>query len=205
MGKPAKTILVAAMILATVFSVWSGNAVCHGFDIGRSSLAGLEGVLIGIKELPAAVDAKVLTKKQIVDDVTAQLAKADIKVHTPLESLVSPGAPTLLVSIALSEIKSPSKKEASQYLYSAQVGLSQAVTLVRNTNIGLHVETWSAEDVGQISALDEVRTKVKNLVQRFVIAYQAANTEDPGRGALPPPVQIPEPQDVPEKSSKALP
>lgn len=205
MRMPVKPILIATMILGTVFSVWPGNTICYGFDIGRGSLAGLEGVLIGVKELPRDVDAKVLTKKQIVDDVTTQLAKADIKVHTPLESLTSPGAPGLLVSIALSEIKCPSKKEASRYLYSVRVGLTQAVTLVRDANIGLHADTWSAEDVGQISALDEVRTKVKNLVQKFITAYQAANTEDPGRGALPAPVQIPEPQDVPEKSSKALP
>jgi hypothetical protein len=151
------------------------SAASLELDLGRQSLQGLEGVNIIVRKLPAEIESKGLTKESIQHDVQSKLDRAKIKVLSAGEALSTAGAPSLDLDVRISELRHPSEK-VSGYIYTIGVTLTQAVILGRDPKISLHADTWKLEDYGQASKLDEIRSKIKEMIDRFVSSYQAANT-----------------------------
>jgi hypothetical protein len=177
MRKLSRFGVVTGIMIGSIFfglpSVVTSEASI-GLDLGRQSLRGLEGVHIIVRNLPAEIESKGLTKESLQKDVESKLNQAKIKVLSAREALFTEGAPSLDLDVKISELRHPSEK-ISGYIYSIGVTLAQAVILGRDPKIALHADTWKLEDYGQASKLDEIRAKIKDMIDRFVISYQAAN------------------------------
>jgi len=169
--------IITGLIIGSIFlglpSVVTSVASL-GLDLGRQSLRGLEGVHIIVRKLPPEIESKGLTRKSLQEDVESTLNQAKIKVLSAREALFSEGAPSLDLDIKISELRHPSEK-LSGYIYSIALTLAQGVMLGRDPKIALHADTWKVEDYGQASNLDEIRFKIKDMIDRFVTSYQAAN------------------------------
>ncbi len=153
-----------------------------GFDMGRESLQGLDGVQVIVRKLSSKTEAAGLTRKGIQDNVEASLNKANIKVLSAKECLFSPGAPSLDIEVKVSPAACGSDKPAG-YFYALDVSVTQGVFLARDSKVNLHADTWTVQDVGQVSSLKEVQAKVQEMIGKFVDSYQAA--QDKGNaGAL---------------------
>jgi hypothetical protein len=155
------------------------SAASIGLDLGRQSLQGLEGVHIIVRKLPAEIESHGLTKKGLHEEVQSTLDQAKIKVLSAREALFSKGSPSLDLDVKISQLKNPCEK-LSGYVYTIGLTLSQAVILGRDPKIALHADTWKLEDYGQASKLNEVRGKIKEMIDSFVSSYQAANAEEMG-------------------------
>jgi hypothetical protein len=172
--------VVTAIMIGSIFlglpSVAS-SAEPIGLDLGRESLRGLEGVYIIVMKLPAEIESKGLTRKSLQEDVESKLKQAKIKVLSVKEALFTEGVPSLDLDVKISDLRHPSEK-CSGYVYTIAVRLAQGVILSRDSKIVLQADTWKVEDYGQALKLDEIRSKVKNMIDTFVSSYQAANTEE---------------------------
>jgi len=179
MGKLYRFGVVTGIMIGSIFlglpSIARSTASL-GLDLGRQSLQGLEGVNIIVRNLPAEIESKGLTKESIQHDVQSKLDRAKIKVLSAREALSTAGAPSLDLDVKISELRHPSEK-FSGYIYSIGVTLTQGVILSRDPKIALHADTWKLEDYGQASKLDEIRSKIKDMIDIFVTSYQAANTK----------------------------
>ncbi len=170
-------IMIGSILLGLPSVVMSEASI--GLDLGRQSLRGLEGVHIIVRKLPAEIESQGLTQKGLQEEVQSKLNQAKIKVLSAREAIFSEGSPSLDLDVKISELKNPCEK-LSGYIYTIGVRLTQAVILGRDPKIALHADTWKFEDYGQASKLDEVRGKIKEMIDTFVSSYQAANAEEMG-------------------------
>ena len=165
-----KTVL-AALSLLSVGVV--SSLVGQGDDeITRKTLAGLTGIYVSVEHISDEAQRDGLDTTQIRTDVELKLRQAGIAVLTQQEWLSTAAAPYLYVNVQA--IKNP----ANVYAFSADVELRQRVTLVGNPSMSLLATTWSA--TGMIGTVGSqkvalVREDVRDLTDRFINAYLAAN------------------------------
>ncbi|MDY6990952.1 MAG: hypothetical protein SWQ30_23160 [Thermodesulfobacteriota bacterium] len=171
-------VVIGIMIASILLGVpcVASSAAPMGFDIGRESLRGLQGVHIIVRKLPASIESKGLTRKHLQEDVESKLNESKIKVLSAKEALFTEGAPSVDLDVKISELR-PASEKASGYAYTIAVRLSQGVILSRDPKILLHADTWKVEDFGQAVKLDEIRSRIKEMIDRFVSSYKAANLE----------------------------
>jgi|SRR2546422_778763 len=165
-----KTVLaVLALLSATLVSplVGQGND-----EFARNTLAGLRGVWVAVEKISEEAQRDGLDTTQIRTDVELKLRQAGITVLTRQEWVSTAAAPYLYVNVQA--IKNP----ANVYAFSANVELRQRVTLVRNPAMSILATTWSATGfIGMVGSqkLGSVRNDVRDLTDRFINAYLAAN------------------------------
>ena len=164
------------LCLLTLALVFILDSPAGAFDLGRISLKGLDGVHVGVMKLN--FETKTLTRDGIRKEVELQLKKAGIKVLSPKECLLTPGAPTL--NIGLKVFKDPDNKKKPGHVYAVSLQLVQGVFLARDADISLHADTWKTNDWGRVAELDTLTEKVEQGVDKFIQSYQAANDAQKG-------------------------
>lgn len=183
----------SALCLLTLALVFTVNSPAGAFDLGRISLKGLDGVHVGVMKLNFEI--KGVTRDGIREVVELQLKRAGIKVLSPKECLLTPGAPTL--NIGLRVFKCPDNKEKPGHVYAVSLQLVQGVFLARDAEISLHADTWKTNDWGRVAEVDTLTEKIEQGVDKFIQSYQAAN--DAEKGMKRKPLEMPSPKKPADK------
>ena len=141
------------------------------FTNPRSPECGIVAVLI--EHLPDDVEREGLSREHVARIIEVRLREAGLRILTISEIAKSPGAPYLY--IAVYPITGPSISFNS---YAIGLALKQLVQLSRNPSTELFAVTWeSAASPNSLSGPRglEIRSKISDAVERFIIDYQAVN------------------------------
>jgi hypothetical protein len=114
-----------------------------------------------------------MTEEGLRTDAVLRLQTAGIKILSMEELSETEGNPRLEVFVAIMK-----PKGAGGYVCRISVELQQTVFLARDPSVILHVGTWRSETLGVSLTAEEIRGKVKDLVDRFVVAYLSMNPQD---------------------------
>ena len=144
----------------------------------RSTLAGLEGVLVLIEPLKPDAKKHGLTEAALETDVELRLRQYGIKVVSEQERLLQAGRPYLYVNV-----NAMIKEDLGTFAVSVEVALYQNVRLERDPTIEIAAATWERSEIvtGGLVNLPRVRDIVKDLVDKFINDYLAANPKEPAK------------------------
>ncbi|MCX5895699.1 MAG: hypothetical protein NTZ51_07715 [Proteobacteria bacterium] len=168
----SKKLFPAALILILFIALLVSTASAATIDKQASALlTGLKGVGVVVEDIAPEVERDGLSARQIQADVEQQLRTSGIKVLTEKEFEKSPGMPYLYVNIFTF------KDDTGMYAYHITVALKQMVSLVRKPSATLSATTWKASVGGTVgeNKLADIRSFVKESVDRFIKDYSAAN------------------------------
>jgi hypothetical protein len=161
-----KTVLAASALLSAFLA---SPLVGQGDDEeSRKTLVGLNGVYVWVGPVEDEAQRDGLDTIQIRTDVELKLRQGGIPV-IPL-ALHAP-----ILYINLNALKNP---DVPLYSFYVAVQVGQEACLTRNPAVTLRPATWSAGTfgtVGQSKLGSFVREKIRDLTDRFINAYLAAN------------------------------
>ena len=135
-------------------------------EISRKSLQGISAISVEVEDLSDGAKALGLSAETIRTDVELKLRLAGIRVVTEDEDLKLPGMPSLYV---IATVVNSSKA------VSIIVELQQNVTLERNGQRAVGATTWDAGAVGVNLTAEDIRDKIKDLVDQFLNAWLSVN------------------------------
>ena len=134
----------------------------------KQILRGLEGVHVVVQRLKPEIELDGLYRSTLETDAELTLRMGGIKVLSDEESIQAPGTPDL-------SLKVNALKCSSGYVYNVGLSLEEKVTLIRR-NIPISATTLKIwEQLGIAPRLSDIRDTVKDLLEEFVKAWQAAN------------------------------
>ncbi len=135
-------------------------------EITRKSLRDISGMSVNVESLSDEAKELGLSVETIRTDVELKLRLAGIRVVTDDEDLNLPGMPTLYVNITV-----PNGTRA----VSMSVQLQQNALLERNNQRAVDVTTWDVGAVGVNLTAQDIRDKIKDMVDRFLNAWLSVN------------------------------
>jgi hypothetical protein len=145
-------------------------------EYARSTLRGLPGVYVAVVALDPDVQQDGLTKATLQADAELRLRMAGINVLSREEWAKTQGGPVCYIDVSIvKDVGLTDVLDFDLYAFEVSVELHQDVALVRDTAVKVLSPTWSASYVGFTNTLPRIRTKVTELVERFINAYQAVN------------------------------
>jgi hypothetical protein len=160
------------IILLNLMLCWP--AIGFGFTADkRDTLQGLTEVAVLIEHLPDDVERQGLSREHLARITEVRLRAAGLRILTISEIAKSPGSPYLY--IAVYPVTGPSLNFNS---YAIGLALKQLVQLSRNPSTELFATTW--ESPASYNSLNgprvaDIRSKISDAVERFVIDYRAVN------------------------------
>lgn len=162
------TRLLAMICIAAIFSIGLTAASIHAQDteLRRGSLQGINAISVEIESLSDGAKLLGLSKDDIRTDVELKLRLAGIRVVTEKEVIGLPGMPSLYVMATVTE---------SGKAVSINVQLVQNVHLERNGQLAVGATTWDVGAVGVNLTAQDIRDKIKDLVDTFVNAWLSVN------------------------------
>ncbi|MHC4913057.1 MAG: hypothetical protein ACYTE5_08650 [Planctomycetota bacterium] len=137
------------------------------------SLAEIKAVSVFVQGLTEGKGKAGLRGKQIQGDIEERLKQVGIRVVSKQESARLAGSPVVYVNISAFKIE-----HTPEYVYRAEVGLLQQVTLVRDRQIRIMSITWNKGRLGYCPSrtlAKSVRETVGYLLDAFSKDYKAAN------------------------------
>jgi len=166
-SKYASRMLLAVAV--TFFSCSAGLAT-ESDKQSRASLAGIKGVGVVVEDLAQDAEQEAFTTQLIQADTEQKLRAAGIRVLTDEELAKAPGMPYLYVNIF-------TFRDAELYAYHITFELKQMASLVRKPGVKQSLATWKISSGGTVGAkkLSELRSFVKDDVDRFISVWKAAN------------------------------
>jgi hypothetical protein len=145
-------------------------------EYARSTLRGLPGVYVAVEALDPDVQQDGLTKATLQADAELRLRMAGIRVLSREEWAKTQGGPVCYIDVSIvKDVGLTDVLDFDLYAFEVSVELHQDVALVRDMAVKVLSPTWSASYVGFTNTLPRIRTKVTELVERFINAYQAVN------------------------------
>ena len=158
-----------AMICVAVVlfnALTSSSTQANDSEISRKSLQGIRAVSVEVEDLSDGAKALGLSAETVRTDVELKLRLAGVRVVTADEVLQIPRMPTLYVD---AEVSSCSKAE------SISVALQQNVRLERNGQSAVGATTWDVGVIGLNLNAEDIRDKIKDLVDQFLNAWLSVN------------------------------
>ena len=134
----------------------------------RATLKGISRLRIKVDQDTPGVDSDGLRRDQLQRDVESRLQRAGIA----LADLTLATEPLLWVVLTTDKVP-----EFDLYAVSIKVALFQYVRLWRGPELGAPAATWELEAVGSVPSQEpsELRTWVRDFVDRFIAAYHEQN------------------------------
>jgi hypothetical protein len=144
------------------------------------SLEGLKGVEVIVEELKSELEDFNLTATQIQKEVEGKLQNAGIQVLSKEENEKIQPLRKPYLYIKVNSYKLPWRR--SSFAFSIDIALNQQVKLRGNPEIKKTVfysPTWYKSEVGGVTGKDmaEIIEAVKTLTEKFIGAYQTANSK----------------------------
>jgi hypothetical protein len=161
--------LLVAWLLILYCPIATAQMRADGILFGEAKRDTLRD-LMGIEVVVESFEHAGLSSGDLQAAAEAQIEAAGIRILTANERLNQPGNPYLYVRLSL-------VRAESVYSFTLEISVNQTVSLTRHPTITTFAPTWSVNAVGAMSPLDStvLRHTVKDYVQRFIDAYQAAN------------------------------
>jgi len=163
-------------VLILLGLTWCWPTVGFAFTADkRDTLRGLREVSVLVEYLPDDVEREGLSQEHLTRDIAVRLRQAGLRVLTISEIANSPGAPYLYVAVY--PLPGPS---VNFNAYAIGLTLKQLVQLSRNPTTEFFATTWEGPapptSLSAPSVLD-IRTRLSDAVERFIIDYQAVNPQ----------------------------
>lgn len=155
------TFMVVLLILSS--TGWGVDS-----DDSIKSLQGIKGVMVVISDIKPEFEKGGLTKKHIQKDVELKLRMAGLKVLSWGERSKTPGMP--YISVVPYIIKTAS----GMYVFNVTLSLAQRIYLERNSKL-ITAATWDYLATGFTQNLDDIRSKIKDLVDIFLNEWLSVN------------------------------
>jgi len=111
-----------------------------------------------------------LAEDSLRADTELRLRTAGIKVLSARENQMTPGRPSMYVSVSIVKYR-----YLPAYVYTCTVELLQDVYLVRAFKIRTGAVTWSVTTTGIAPKVEDIRNSTGELVDYFIAAYSSAN------------------------------
>ena len=145
----------------------------------RSSLRGLQGVMVLVAPLGPAVERFGLTREAILTDAELQLRQYGVKVLSADEYRRTPGHPGLLIVL---NVLGADDKQDYPLAVNMSVTLNQDVALIRDPAMCCEAPTWAQVNVALSgrASLGQVRESVRDMVASFINDYLAVNPKQSG-------------------------
>jgi hypothetical protein len=140
----------------------------------RDTLRGLAEVSVLVEYLPDDIEREGLSRESIKRDIEVRLREAGLRVLSTAEIAKLPGAPYLYVAVYA--ITGPVNGSG----YAVVLALKQLVQLSRNPAMELFTTTWEGPaplSLANAPKAAEIRNKIADAVERFLIDYQAVNSK----------------------------
>ena len=140
----------------------------------RDTLRGLREVSVLVEYLPDDVEREGLSREHLKRDIEVRLQQAGLRVLAISEIAKSPGSPYLYVAVY--PITGPS---VNLNAYAVGLTLKQLVQLSRNPTTEFFATTWEGPAPPSLLSAPrvlDIRTRISDAVGRFIIDYQAVNT-----------------------------
>jgi len=176
-----KTRIATVLSCAIVSSLMAASGLPFAFAVeddeyARSTLQWLPGVYVAVEALDPDIQKDGLTKATLQADAELRLRMAGIKVLSRKEWAKTQGGPVCYIDVSIvKDVALTDVLDFDLYAFEVSVELHQDVALVRDMAVMVLSPTWSTSYVGFTNALPRIRTKVTELVERFINAYQAVN------------------------------
>jgi len=141
----------------------------------RDVLVGLQGVCVRVETLINEAKDVGSMNELTQTDIELKLRRAGIKVLSREEQLAAKWTPCLYINV-----NTLKWKDGGIIGFSIAVSLNERVFLERDPNILTIAETWSVNNVRGAGSDNRkgVRESVKDLVDKFINDYLAANPKD---------------------------
>ena len=146
----------------------------------KESLEGLKGVEVIVEELKSELEDLNLTPSQIQKEVEGKLQNAGIQVLSKEENEKIQPLRKPYLYIKVNSYKLPWKR--SSFAFCIEIALNQEVKLRGNPELKktiFYSPTWYKSEVGGVTGKDitEIIEVVKSLTEKFISAYQTANSK----------------------------
>ena len=151
---------------------WPGEASAFTAD-KRDTLRGLTELSVLVEYLPDEIERDGLNRDQLKHDIELRLRGAGLRVLTTAETAKAPGAPYLYLMVYA--VTSPSINLQG---YGVVLVLKQLVQLSRFPATELFATTWDGPALPSVLGppkAGEIRSRIFDAVERFLIDYQAVN------------------------------
>jgi hypothetical protein len=155
----------------------SRPAFAQDDEINRQTLNGIRGVHVVIECLKPEIRGDELSEDWLRAETELRLRRAGIKVLSARENQMTPGRPSMYVSVSIVKYR-----YLPAYVYTCTVELLQDVYLVRAFKIRTGAVTWSVNTTGIAPKLEGIRNSTGELVDYFIAAYSSANRKREGHG-----------------------
>lgn len=138
----------------------------------RETLQSLPGVWVVVEHVSSELTSVGVTPSGIQQDTEENLRSVGLRILSQEECWQTPGMPWLYITVALL------KATDTIYAVTIAAALNQEVQLTRNPQMRTFGVTWDAgTHIGAVSSeqLPTIRHNIRELVDKFVKDYQAAN------------------------------
>jgi len=144
------------------------------------SLEGLRGFEVIVEELKPELEDFNLTAAQIQKEVESKAQNAGIQVLSKEDNEKIQPLRKPYLYIKVNSYKLPWKR--SSFAFCIEIALNQEVKLRGNPELKktiFYSPTWYKSEVGGVTGkeITEIIEVVKRLTEKFIVAYQAANSE----------------------------
>jgi hypothetical protein len=176
--KSRMTAIVSRAILSSLMAmaIVSLAAAAEDDQYARSTLRGLPGVYVAVEALDPDIQKDGLTIAMLKADTELRLRMAGVKVLSREEWAKTRGGPVCYVDVSIvKDVALTDVLDFDLYAFEVRVELHQDVSLLRDMTVKVLSPTWSVSYVGFTNTLPRIRTKVTQLVDTFIGAYQAVN------------------------------
>ena len=168
-------ILILGIITGMSLTGMGTAALAVDNEVTRSTLGGLKGVYLHVPPLSTEAEKIGLSSGQVLRDMKRQLDRAGIPLisdseYDRLKASKRYPLARIEVYVAAYELDEP-----KLIIYSIKVEVRQAMLLIRKPVVKMVASTWSKEQFGNTPDLDEVRGKLRELMDDFIDAYFSVN------------------------------
>lgn len=150
------TLLLCAQMANAMWASAADNSLT------RPSIANLPGVYILVESFPENIENLGLTRDEVRLGIQRKIESAGIPVLTREEVVSMVGTPYLYVNTHI--------LMAEKFVYSISVELKQSVYLARLPQETVDATTWSKRYLGISSSLDDVKSRIMDMIDIFIYA-----------------------------------
>jgi len=158
-------------------------AFAYSWQEQAEVLRGLEGVYVVVGRLKPEIERDGLYGSMLQDDAEFMLRTAGVKVLSEEEWLLAPGTPYLYLNV-------DAFKYSDGYVYKIRLCLVEKVHPVRKPTVIEATTLSMRDDLGITPSLSAIREETRDLLDKFIGVWRAANPK-PAQRLPDQPVTVP--------------